>query len=495
MRDDPVALGLDPEFHRRRGASDAHAVPEPRLGQGHVARLGCRHPRTPGLGAERLPSSLPRLIGEPFEPHECRQGMVGRAEFPETVLRLLECRPSRLLGILCGSFTICLRSGVGQLRLRLRHVRESILGGAVERRWERLDGLRPGIAQLAADGGLERGEFTAVLPPGFRCVGVNQRRPATRQHAEEGVEIGLRDRVELVIVAAGARHRQPKKRLRDHVDLVVGERHHLVERVGGRKPVRHHAEVADAERRLVDVRDRIDSRVGQQVAGDLFADETVDGYVVADRTDAPVTVPPGMRDRRISLTAVRLAVADAVEPMPGPVLGEVGRSEQPVDELFPPVGSGIGMKRQPFLRRRWQAGQRERGPPQERVGIGLSRGLDAGSGQLRRDESIHGMVARGQPAGVARSAGRHRGPLDRLEAPPLFAAGKDRVPGCFTGELLGGRRLAARVGGTQCDPSLKGPHDLGRRLGAALGHEQVLLVPERNHDHALGRLPRHHGRP
>ena len=78
-------------------------------------------------------------------------------------------------------------------------------------------------------------------------VGMDQRRPAARQHAKERIKIGLRDGVELVVVAAGAGDGESEKRLRDHVDLVVGEGHHLVERVGGREPVRHHAEVPDAE--------------------------------------------------------------------------------------------------------------------------------------------------------------------------------------------------------------------------------------------------------
>jgi hypothetical protein len=80
-----------------------------------------------------------------------------------------------------------------------------------------------------------------------RSVGVNQRRPAARQHAEERIKIGLRDGVELVVVAAGTGDRHSEKGLRDDFDLVVGEGHHLVERVGGCEAMRHHPEVPDAE--------------------------------------------------------------------------------------------------------------------------------------------------------------------------------------------------------------------------------------------------------
>ena len=201
-----------------------------------------------------------------------------------------------------------------------------------------------------------------------------------------------------------------------------------------------------------------------------------------------------MRDGGIAFAAVGLTVANAVEPVTGPVLGEMGRRDEPVDEFLPAVGGGVGTKRGPFLRRGRQAGQGKGGPTQERVGIGFAGRRDAGGGELRREEPVHGMVARCEPRGSGRIAGRHGGPLDRLQAPPLFAAGKDRVPRCLLGEFVGRGGHAARIRRTQCDPSLEGSDDLSRRLGAALRHEQIAFMPKRGHDHAFGRPPRHDGR-
>ena len=200
-----------------------------------------------------------------------------------------------------------------------------------------------------------------------------------------------------------------------------------------------------------------------------------------------------MRDRWIAFTAVGLAVANAVEPVAGPVFGEMGRRDEPVDEFFPAVGGGIGMKRGAVLRRGRQAGQGEGGPTQERVRIGFAGRLDAGGGELRREEPVHGMVARGEPSGSAPGPRWHGWPLDRLQAPPLFPAGEDRIPRCLLGQFVGRGGHAARIRRPQCDPSLEGSDDLTRGLGAALRHEQIVFMSKRRHDHAFGRLPRHDG--
>ena len=200
-----------------------------------------------------------------------------------------------------------------------------------------------------------------------------------------------------------------------------------------------------------------------------------------------------MRDRWIAFAAVGLAVANAVEPVTGPVFGEMGRRDEPVDEFLPAVGGGVGMKRGPLLRRGRQACQGKGGPTQERVGIGFAGRLDAGGGELRREEPVHGMVARCEPRGSVPGPRWHGRPLDRLQAPPLFAAGEDRVPRCLLGEFVRAGGHAARIRRPQCDPALEGSNDFTRRLGASLRHEQVVFMPQRRHDHAFGRFPRHDG--
>ena len=76
---------------------------------------------------------------------------------------------------------------------------------------------------------LEIGEFghagashLVVIDDGLRLAG-------TRERAEEGVVVPLGDGVELVVMAAGARDRQPLKRLAERVDLAL-EHLRLLER-------------------------------------------------------------------------------------------------------------------------------------------------------------------------------------------------------------------------------------------------------------------------
>ena len=202
-----------------------------------------------------------------------------------------------------------------------------------------------------------------------------------------------------------------------------------------------------------------------------------------------------MRDGRIPLAAVGLAVADAVEPMAGPVFGELRRGEQPLDELLPSVWCDVAAECRPFLGRGGQAGEGEGHAAQKRVGVGLAGGLDAGSGQLFGEKSVDRVIAVAEPAGRSGGSRRYRRPPDRLQAPPLFAAREDRCPGGLLGEFLDRGRHRPRVGSTQCDPPLEGKHDLGRRLRASLRHEQVILMPQADHDTALLRLARHDGRP
>ncbi len=68
---------------------------------------------------------------------------------------------------------------------------------------------------------------------------------------------------------------------------------------------------------------------GQEVAGDLFDGEAVEGHVGVEGLDDPVAVGPEVTEV-VALEAVRVGVAGGVEPGPGPAFAVVRRAEQAV---------------------------------------------------------------------------------------------------------------------------------------------------------------------
>ena len=87
---------------------------------------------------------------------------------------------------------------------------------------------------------------------------------------QQAVVVALRDRVELVVVAAGAAERQPEDRLAERVELLVGDvhLHLLLVRLG--QQLRPEDQEAGRGQPV-----RVVGRVRQQVAGDLLAEELV----------------------------------------------------------------------------------------------------------------------------------------------------------------------------------------------------------------------------
>ena len=106
------------------------------------------------------------------------------------------------------------------------------------------------------EGGFDRGfeflEFGTDGIAGAGGVGVDDGGVGAGEDAVEGVEVGLADGVELVIVAAGAAHGEGLEGLRDGVDLVVGEGDHLIERIDRREAMQHHTKLRDADGAFVE---------------------------------------------------------------------------------------------------------------------------------------------------------------------------------------------------------------------------------------------------
>ena len=151
-----------------------------------------------------------------------------------------------------------------------------------------------------------------------------------------------------MIVAAGARDREPEEGLRDDVDLVVHVAHLLVDRVDRLVAVLDHPEVRGADRGLVQPLLRIGARGGQQVARDMLPDEAVVGHVGVEGANQIVAVAPGLRDGRVAFAAMRVGVADEVHPVAGEVLAVAGRGQQAVDDLGEGLGRGVGLERSDF---------------------------------------------------------------------------------------------------------------------------------------------------
>ncbi len=196
------------------------------------------------------------------------------------------------------------------------------------------------------------------------------------EDAGEGVVVLLRDRVELVVVAAGTTEREAEERLAHGVDLVV---HHVADDlllVGV-------AAVPDAvrEKRRGDQSGRIDlSSVGvrHQISGDLMDDELVEREVAVEGIDDPVAIAPGLGQLATGGAGLRVGVvvvgiAGHVEPVPRPALAIGRRGQEPIDDLLERRGRTIGNERRDLFRGWREAGQVERGatdpgPPVRRMG-------------------------------------------------------------------------------------------------------------------------------
>ena len=314
-------------------------------------------------------------------------------------------------------------------------------------------------------------------------------RAAVHHRAVEGVEVGLADRVELVVVAAGAGDRHPQERLGDDVDLVLGEADLFVEGVGGAEAVQDEAVLGDADRRLVDAQFRVHPRLVEQVAGQMLADQLVDGYVGVQSPDQVVAVAPGVGHRWVALAAVRLGVADPVHPVPGPAFAEGRVGEQPVDfvrDRGVPVDGGAALEVVDLRRRRRQAGQHVGESPHHGARLGKRRGLEPGVGDAAGEEPVDRVMRPVRGGDVGRF-----GLGDRLQAPPALPLLQRCLPGRDLPERVGRGRFVPRVGRADLDPALEvGDHVVGQ-LRSAQGHPEVeTRVPHRPQQEAAARLAR-----
>ena len=330
---------------------------------------------------------------------------------------------------------------------------------------------------LAAEA-LERGDRRSV---DFGKGDVARRPPRRHEHPGQRVIVFLRDRIELVIMAAGTAHRHRQKRFGEGVDLVVD--HLLVDAVEVEAAaVAVLAEMKEHRPDLAGI--HASCRVGpwlrEKIAGDMLADDGVEADVIVERPDEVVAVVPRAAGGDVPFVAIGVGVADDIHPVTGELFAEMGRGEEGNDDL---LRRGTGRNR--GVERRRQAGEHQRPPAAKRRGIGRGRRLDPGCIELRADEAIDRIPLPGR-IGDARGLAWPR----RLEAPPGGPFGELLLPGLLRGDLD-----HAGIGGTAAHP-VDEMGELLRRESALGGHlEFGVCVADRLDEERFLRGPGNDRRP
>ncbi len=185
------------------------------------------------------------------------------------------------------------------------------------------------------------------------------------EQREKLVELLLRERVELVVVALGATNGQPKPNGSNGVDAVENFLKAFFANLCSRLAV------LDAISQKPGGDPLVDRRGGQQVPSDLFDGELVKWLVAVKSLDHPLSPAPGVRPQRVALVAGRVGIARGVEPGKGPALAVVGRAKQLIYQTL--VGFRA-LVREEALRlpgSRRQAGQIEVGAPEQGDSVSL----------------------------------------------------------------------------------------------------------------------------
>ena len=353
------------------------------------------------------------------------------------------------------------RRGCGRCQRRRREARG--FKSRIDQRQQRRIDLRVG--------GLE--------PPGDLVIGGERLERhlsvATREeHARQGVVVFVRNRVELMVVAAGAAERQAEKRLSEGVDAIVGAISLVLRQVGGRLHLLTQIPEAGAHHRLVRSGRRIDPRLGKQISGNLLPNKLIVGQIVVERPHRPIAILSGIGKRVVDVVAAGLAVADDVEPMPRKSFAVVRRGEQVIDIDFEGMGIGIGSHLLHVGRIGGQPGQQFGRPPhQHGPRCFRSRREPSGLQPMKHKRIDEGVTPVCVPDG--RGGDRPR----RLPAPVRRLAFLQIE--CLD---LKSRLAIVRPRQPATDPLL---NRVNRRIGeSAVGrHLQVAVVPHHRHEQAV----------
>ena len=273
---------------------------------------------------------------------------------------------------------------------------------------------------------------------------------AVLKYANMLVEVALRDRVEFVVVALGAAERQAEDGFAERfhaIDVVVGE---IL--FGNRAAlVRVHVVALEAGGDELGL-----GAIGQQVAGELLAEELVVGHIRVERVDDPVAPEPHV-PAAVDREAVRVGIAGGVEPDEGHAFAEVRAGEQAVDEAFVGIGRGdrrlacrtfnrraaccyVGDEGFDLFGRGRQAGEVERHAADKRAAVGFGRVFQSLGIEACEDEVVD-FVPR--PRFV-----RHLGDVGfhRRDERPVFLVRCALLDPAFEFFFLFGFELVMRIG-------------------------------------------------
>ena len=190
------------------------------------------------------------------------------------------------------------------------------------------------------------------------------------EERRERVEVALRDRVELVVVAGRAADGQAEEDRARGVGAVLGVDHLVLFRD-------HAALVRGCVAAMESGSDQlVHRRVGQQVAGDLLHGEAVERQVAIEGVDDPVAIGPHLAVV-VDVDAVRVGVARRVQPVARAVLPVGLGTEELVEVALVRAGALVREERREQRGLGRQSRDIERSPPRQRVALGLGRGREA----------------------------------------------------------------------------------------------------------------------
>ena len=230
------------------------------------------------------------------------------------------------------------------------------------------------------------------------AVGVEER--------EKLVELALRNRVVLVVVALRTAHRETEPHLARGANAIHHRRDAKLLLIDPAFLVRECVPVEACGDLL------LHSRVREQITRELFDCELIERHICVEGVNHPVAIPPRERTAGVLLVAVAVRVASGIEPVPPPALAVVWRREQPIDHLLVSVGRFVFQKRIDLFRCGREAGEVERHAAEECGLVRFRRGRKPFLLEASANECVDRV--RGLRPGDNRSLNWLKGPVIRL---------------------------------------------------------------------------------
>ena len=222
----------------------------------------------------------------------------------------------------------------------------------------------------------------------------------------------------------------------------------------------------------------VDSRMGKKIAGDLFAQELVEGDVSVEGPDQVVPEAPRSFGRDVPFIAVGVGVTYDIHPMPRPAFTEVGRGQQAIDRVGVSARARVAQKGADILGFGRQAGQHEAKPAQKSGAAGSLRGGEAVLFKLREDETVDVLI---RPLFLLDTGNRraHNG----LQTPPAAPLAERLLPRLLDDRRCRGR--IARIGRPHAYPTLERRNDSGSQFLAPQRHRRRgALMPDGSNERA-----------